>query len=73
MACRIYKNHYNDKNDETNLYVYKFDYEISKTANEITKIPGTVKKLVFIYRSKSLCSSESFLIFGDPSTNFVIN
>ena len=26
-------------NDKTNLYVYKFDYEMSTIANETTKFP----------------------------------
>lgn len=30
----LYKNHYNDK---TNSYAYKFDFQISKNAREITK------------------------------------
>ena len=43
--CRTYqlKNYFNDNSI---LYVSKFDYEISKTANEIPKILGTVKKVV---------------------------
>ena len=33
-------------NDETNLYVYNFDYVILKTANKVTKILKTVTKEV---------------------------
>ena len=33
-----YKNCYND---ETNLYAWKFDYEISKIVNKVTKVPRT--------------------------------
>ena len=40
LAYRTYKNYCND---ETNIYVYRIDYEISKIANNITKIPRTVK------------------------------
>ena len=43
MACRKYKNYYNDKGK---LDVYKFDYKIPKTANEITKISRTAKKVL---------------------------
>lgn len=31
--------------DETDTYFYKTDYEISKIANKITKIPRTVRKV----------------------------
>lgn len=41
------KNYYNG---ETNSYVHILDYEFSKVANEIIKIPKTVKNEVFIYR-----------------------
>ena len=37
MSYREYKTH---NNDEGNLYVYKFDNDISKIENEITKIPA---------------------------------
>ena len=43
LACRKYKNYYNDKGK---LDVYKFDYKIPKTANEITKISRTAKKVL---------------------------
>ena len=41
LACRKYKNYYND---QINLHINKFDYEILKTVNKITKIPRTVNK-----------------------------
>ena len=41
---KTYTNYYDNKTD---LYdVYQFDYEIWETANEITNIPGTMKKVV---------------------------
>ena len=40
-------------NDETNLSVLKFDYEILKTTNKNIKIPRTVKKVVF-YLQKAI-------------------
>ena len=41
MAYRIYKIY---NNVEKNLYVNKFDYEISKIPSKATKFPGTVNK-----------------------------
>ena len=38
--------------NKTNPCLYKFDYAISKIANEITKIPRTVKKVVS-YRQRT--------------------
>ena len=43
LAYRTYKN---SSHEEIYLYVYKFDYEISKTANEITEILKAVKEVV---------------------------
>ena len=42
MAYRIYKIY---NNCEKNLYVNKFDYEISKIPSKATKFPGTVNKV----------------------------
>lgn len=39
-----YRTHKFYHNDETILYVYQYDWEISKIVNEITKIPRAVKK-----------------------------
>ena len=33
----------NYHNDDTNVWVYKFDYEILKIGNKIAKVPRTVK------------------------------
>ena len=54
------------------LYVYKFDYEISKTANEITEIPKAVKEVVsYLQKGRFFVDKKSFLIFESPSTKFL--
>ena len=66
----FYKNYYKIK---TNLYVYEFVLDILKIANEITKIPGTVKKVIFYLQKASFFSSfKSLLGFRNPVINFLI-
>ena len=48
-----------EHNDEVNLYVYKFDYEISKIANKITKISGTIKRVVSYLQKANFFSPKS--------------
>ena len=45
-----YRNSRNFCNDETNLDAYKFNYETSETANESTRIPRIVKKVIYLVR-----------------------
>ena len=58
LANTTYKNYYND---EKNLHVYKFDREISKTANEITKMSRTVKKVLSSLQNASFLVLPKFL------------
>ena len=44
------------------IYVCKFDHQISKIVNKITKIPRTLKKVVLLFQ-----------IFGGPSAKFFID
>ena len=44
--------------------VNKIDHAILKIADEITKIPRTVKKILSYLQKWSFFSSKSFLIFG---------
>ena len=67
LACRTNKTYHTG---EANLDVYKFNYKISKTENEITKISRTVNKVVSHYRGKFFRSPKSF---WGPSTKFLIS
>lgn len=58
MTCKSHKNSKSHYNDETKLSVSKFDDEISKTANRIVKILGTVKKIVSYLQNKVFCISK---------------
>ena len=40
----------NSFNDKTNLYVYKFDYEVSTITNEFTIFSNSVFSLLFTKR-----------------------
>ena len=44
----------------TNFYVFKFVYKILKIPNEITKIPRTLKEVIFIF---IFCSSKIKILF----------
>ena len=57
LACRTNKTYHTG---EANLDVYKFNYKISKTENEITKISRTVNKVASHYRGKFFRSPKSF-------------
>ena len=59
LARRTYKSYYDD---ETNLYVHKFDKEISKSANKTTKIARTVDETLL--SAEINCSSKIFLILN---------
>lgn len=65
LARRTYKSYYDD---ETNLYVHKFDKEISKSANKTTKIARTVDETLL--SAEINCSSKIFLIFECVSTKY---
>ena len=61
-------------NNVTNLYAYKFDYEILNIANEITEIPRTAKKVVFLSTQARFSQLEMFpIIGGPPNTKFLAN
>ena len=47
--------------------MYDLDYDISRIANETTKIPRTVKKTVSYLQKQVFCSSKNVLIFGGLS------
>ena len=58
----LYENHYNDK---TNSYVYKFDFQISKNAREITKSFWRSKESKFLSAENNFCgNSKSFLFLN---------
>lgn len=49
--------HENYCSDKTNFYIYLLDHETAKIANEIAKIPKSVKRVVFYIQKTGFFSS----------------
>ena len=51
--------------------MHKFNYETSKTGNENTRIPKTVKKVVsYLPKGSFFCISKRFLSLEGPTAPF---
>ena len=55
------------------LYVCKFDYEMFKNVNKITKVSKAAKKVVFYLQKGSFPVVPNFSIFGVSSAKFLMN
>ena len=62
MSCRTNKDYYNS---DGSLYLCKFEYKISKTANEISKNPRAIKKDRGVLEKR--CSGDMQQIYSRTS------